>query len=187
MKARPLSVLVVDDDAATRVGLARELDALGFRCATAADGLEAAELLGECTFDVVLSSHVIEHQPDLVAHLNAVERLLVPGGFYFLLIPDKNYCFDHFIAESTIADIVDAHHSRRKIHTLRSQIEHAALATHNNSRRHWSGDHGMLLDVKERVMRAIAQYEQAPDDYVDVHAWYFSPATFRQNINLLRG
>ena len=35
-------------------------------------------------------------------------------------------------------------------------------------------------------MRAIAQYEQAPDDYVDVHAWYFSPATFRQNINLLR-
>jgi SAM-dependent methyltransferase len=41
------------------------------------------------TFDVVASSHAIEHQPDLVRHLCRVEQVLKPGGYYFLWIPDK--------------------------------------------------------------------------------------------------
>jgi SAM-dependent methyltransferase len=48
-------------------------------------------------FDVVISSHCLEHQPDLVRHLQEVGQLLFPGGDYFLLVPDKRYCFDHFI------------------------------------------------------------------------------------------
>src|SRR5579872_180659 len=55
-------------------------------------------------FDVVVSCHCIEHQPDLIDHLQKVEKLLNPGGFYFIIIPDKRYCFDHFIPETTIAE-----------------------------------------------------------------------------------
>ncbi len=65
------------------------------------------------TFDYVLSSHCIEHQPDLITHLQQVARILRPCGRYFLLIPDKRYCFDALIAESTIADVFDAHQSGR--------------------------------------------------------------------------
>jgi SAM-dependent methyltransferase len=32
------------------------------------------------SFDVVLSSHCMEHQPDLVGHLQGVGKLLRPGG-----------------------------------------------------------------------------------------------------------
>jgi SAM-dependent methyltransferase len=61
------------------------------------------------TFDYVFSSHCIEHNPDLIGHLQTVERLLVPGGRYFVIVPDKRYCFDHFREVSTIADAIEAH------------------------------------------------------------------------------
>ena len=45
-------------------------------------------------FDYVLSSHCVEHQPDLILHFKNVEKLLKKQGYYFLIIPDKRYCFD---------------------------------------------------------------------------------------------
>ena len=89
----------------------------------------------------VFSSHCIEHQPDLVRHLQEVANLLEPDGAYFLLIPNKLYCFDHFIAETSVADVMLAHHLGHRVHTLASVIEHRALTTHNDPSRHWLGDH----------------------------------------------
>lgn len=60
-------------------------------------------------FDIVFSCHMIEHAPDLISHLQMVHNLLVPGGYYFLIVPDKRYCFDHFKPESTTADVLYAH------------------------------------------------------------------------------
>ena len=40
-------------------------------------------------FDVVFSSHNVEHQPDLVAHLEDVASVLRPGGLFLMVIPDK--------------------------------------------------------------------------------------------------
>ena len=138
------------------------------------------------TYDAILSSHAIEHQPDLVHHLQQVERILNPGGGYFLIIPDKRYCFDHFIAESTIADVLQAHHERRRVHTLKSVIEHRALTVHNDHRRHWQGDHGNPeRNRTTRVKAALDEYEAANGAYIDVHAWYFTPPTFRSILGTL--
>jgi SAM-dependent methyltransferase len=138
------------------------------------------------TFDAVLSSHVLEHQPDLVRHLKNVERLLRPGAMYLVLVPDKRYCFDHFLAPSTIADVLEAHYTGRTVHSLRSQIEHEALTTFNDSVKHWAGQHGAPPDVAAQVLKAVARYRDEPDLYVDVHAWYFTPTTFEQIMGLLR-
>jgi SAM-dependent methyltransferase len=131
------------------------------------------------TFEGVISSHCIEHQPDLIHHLNGVARLLPVGGFYFLYIPDKRFCFDHFLPESTIAEVVQAHEDRRESHLLRSVIEHHALVTHNDARRHWAGDHGTeSLDSRvSRINWAIEHYRNAKE-YIDVHTWYFTPDNF---------
>jgi SAM-dependent methyltransferase len=127
-------------------------------------------------FDVVISSHCLEHQPDLINHLRAVGNLLQAGGAYLLLIPDKRYCLDHFIPLSNLAEIVVAHHQRRTVHTLRSVIEHAALTTHNDSLRHWQGDHAVMYEnFTERFQAALRQFDEAAGKYVDVHAWYFTP------------
>jgi len=139
------------------------------------------------TYDAVLSSHAIEHQPDLVHHLQQVERVLNPGGGYFLIIPDKRYCFDHFIAESTIADVLQAHSERRRTHTLKSVIEHRALTVHNDHRRHWQGDHGNPERSRAaRVQAALDEYARASGGYIDVHAWYLTPPAFRSIVATLR-
>lgn len=136
-------------------------------------------------FDAVLSSHCIEHQPDLIRHLLAVGRLLRPGGRYFLLVPDYRYCFDHFLRPSTIADVLDAHYTQRRIHSLRSQVEHRALTTHNDAIRHWGGDHGSVEKVGARALQALRTYREDSDAYVDVHAWYFHPGSFEELIGIL--
>jgi len=138
-------------------------------------------------FDAVLSSHAIEHQPDLVGHLRAVERLLRPGGCYFVLAPDKAYCFDHFIPESAIAEVVEAHLEGRRRHGLRKVIAYRAQTTHNDPARHWRGDHGSIQGrLKDGLARAMRDLEAANGGYLDVHSWYFRPASFRALIDGLR-
>lgn len=130
-------------------------------------------------FDACLSSHSIEHQPDLIAHLEQVERLLEDGGRYLLVIPDKRYCFDHFIPETTLADIVDAR--GRKVHTLANVIRHRYLVTHNEPPRHWRGDNGFPRGFTQlqHIRNALSEFEAAGGGYVDVHAWQFTPTSFR--------
>jgi SAM-dependent methyltransferase len=140
-------------------------------------------------FDAILSSHAIEHQPDLVAHLQQVERRLAKGGRYFVLAPDKRYCFDRTMAASTIAEVLQAHADRRKLHTLRSVVEHHACKTHNDPHLHWREPQQALVEPLpvdvERVHTALREHAEAGGAYIDVHAWYFTPDSFRQIVGLL--
>ena len=139
-------------------------------------------------FEVVASSHVIEHQPNLVRHLQQVEALLQPGGYYFVFIPDKRYCFDHFMPESTIADVIEAEIENRRFHSLRTAIRQKVLATHNEPPRHWHGDHGTAEHLNaESVITAINDYKEAveAERYIDQHAWQFTPRNFREILELL--
>jgi hypothetical protein len=135
-------------------------------------------------FDVVFSSHNVEHQPDLVYHLQQVEKILYPAGVYFLRIPDKRYCFDHFIPESNLAEVISAHRERRLVHSLRSVIEHRALTTHNDNNRHWQNDHGDRFErLKERIEGALLEFDMSQGGYIDVHAWYFTPDSYGEIIS----
>ena len=138
-------------------------------------------------FDVVVSSHNIEHQPDFVIHLQKVEKLLNPGGLFFCMIPDKRYCFDHFMPETTIADIISRHEEQVKTHYLKSVIEHLVLTTHNDPSRHWAGDHGVQYppDFKYLLSEALREYKEANGAYIDVHAHYFTPQRFSEIISRL--
>lgn len=134
------------------------------------------------TFQAVFSSHMLEHQPCIISHFKQVSQLLPTGGLYFLIIPDKRYCFDHYIAESTIADLIEGYYEQRTVHTVGSVIEHYALTTHNDPQRHWRGDHadpGFESGSSERVRSALERFNNTQGTYFDVHAWQFTPANFR--------
>lgn len=138
-------------------------------------------------FETVFSSHVIEHQPDLVRHLADVARLLVPGGRYFLVVPDKRYCLDHFLAESTIADVLGAHFNAARLHSATAVIRLSALTTHNEAIRHWSGDHGTPKWRKQPKLLASAYAicRTRAGTYIDTHAWQFTPTAFREILEAL--
>ncbi len=138
-------------------------------------------------FAAVVSSHAIEHQPDLVRHLQEVAALLDPGGRYYLIVPDKRYCFDALIPESTIANVLYAHEQDRRVHSLQSVIEHRAMVTHNDPEAHWAGEHGPFPPEEQarRVRMAVQEFEDAKGGYIDVHAWYWTPDGFRQTLSVL--
>ena len=142
------------------------------------------DIVNQC-FDVVLSCHCIEHQPNLITHLNNVERLLNPGGYYFVLAPDKRYCFDHFIPESSLAQVIETQVENKGFHTLRMFLEGGALTTHNEPLRHWEGDHGdPLFSIKERIEKTLENYNKSLilKKYIDLHTWYFTPVSFKNII-----
>ena len=137
-------------------------------------------------FDVVVSSHCIEHQPDLIGHLQKVENLPRPGALFFLLIPDKRYCFDHFVPPTTIADLIERNAMSAKTHSLKNVIIHRALTTHNDPVSHWEGYHGFEFnDFEKRVNAAIEEFKSANGAYIDVHASFFTPDTFSDLINTI--
>ena len=45
----------------------------------------------DCSFDLVVSSHVIEHLRDDVAAMREIGRVLCPGGSLILLVPNERY------------------------------------------------------------------------------------------------
>jgi SAM-dependent methyltransferase len=139
-------------------------------------------------FSAVVSSHCIEHQPDLIRHLKQVGDLLDSGGYYFLVVPNRLYCFDHFIADSTLAGIVAAHVEGRRVHRLESVIEHRALTTHNAVKRHWDRDHldpNYYATILSRTKAALDEFAAARGNYIDVHAWQFTPGSFRSIMTML--
>jgi SAM-dependent methyltransferase len=140
----------------------------------------------DCKFDIVVSSYCLEHQPDLIKHLRDVSSILNPGGCYVALAPDKRYCHDHFMAESTIAGVLAAYHTGRTTHPLGSVLA-CALSAHNDHVRHWNGDHGeQFEDLDARIKFFLAEHERAQGGYVDVHSWYFTPDSARHILATLR-
>jgi len=138
-------------------------------------------------FDIVTSCHSVEHQPDLIRHLQSVSRVLSNDGMYFLVVPDKRYCFDHFLAESNLAEVLAAHLCEARVHSAQNVIEHLALTTHNDPLRHWAGDHGApAYRANPDLLRgAIESFAGSAGRYIDVHAWKFTPASFAELLRAL--
>jgi hypothetical protein len=136
-------------------------------------------------FDAIYSSHNIEHHTCLVSHLQDLAGLLNPGGAVFLVIPDKRYCFDHFLPESTRLDVLGAWADPGYRHSARTVIKQSLFTTHNDIMRHWAGDHGdnpferLATPALGEQAAAHKPLFQNPQHYVDAHAWHFTPESFR--------
>jgi hypothetical protein len=137
-------------------------------------------------FENVVSSHSIEHTTDLVTHLINVSKLLIEKGCYFVLCPDKRYCFDHFKPESTAIDILEAHYAQtRTVHSDRQIMTQRLFSTHNDATRHWNGDHGpkpqpTIGDINKTI--ALMNLHKKNDLYFDAHEWQFTPSSFKEII-----
>jgi hypothetical protein len=138
-------------------------------------------------FEAVVSSHAIEHQPDFISHLLKVANLLDIGGCYWIACPDKRYCFDHFIRESSIVDVLDAHGRSAQVHSVATLINQVAFVTHNDALRHWKGDHGepaYKSDVA-KLAHGVDVVVSSNGAYIDSHAWQFVPESFREIVGQL--
>jgi hypothetical protein len=150
-------------------------------------GQHYADLVGR-KFSVIFSSHNIEHQPCLVSHLRELESVLEEDGAVFLVIPDKRYCFDHFFPEASLPEIAEAWLTGRTRHRPKDVLEHHFYFAHNDPIRHWRGDHGAnpalspLGSGRNKAFLGELEKLRSSDEYMDVHAWKFTPVGFRMRI-----
>lgn len=139
-------------------------------------------------FDAVFSCHMIEHSFDLIGHINSVASVLNPGGYYFLIMPDKNYTFDYYKPVSTAEEAIDCHIRGPHTLALKSVLLEKARRTHNDAKLHWRGDHGTPRFDKESVLKAIQNFDIIKANPVAAsgfHSWIFTDKSFGELISRL--
>lgn len=146
------------------------------------------ELLGGRRYDWIIASHVVEHIPDLISFFRQCVALLAPGGTLSLVIPDKRYCFDFFRWPSTTGDFLQAFVEGRRRHPAGVVFDHFAQLVTRGSAVTWNAETSDDFRFFYKLDDAKAIFERARDDdqYIDVHCWRFTPASFRLLVTELR-
>lgn len=104
------------------------------------------------TFDLLRAVTASSTSPILSTTCSKLVGFYENGGRYLLVVSDKCYCFDHFFSESSLDAVLLAHAERRTRHSLESLIAHQFLVTHNDTSRHWNGDHGSQALVEQSAI-----------------------------------
>jgi len=145
-------------------------------------GQPLPEVVGktEC-YDWIIASHVVEHTPDLARFLIDCGKLLKPDGILSLAVPDKRACFDYFRPISSLCTVLDSHHQNRKNHSVGTLIENRINFTQRNLRDAWHvGYQGKHTFHEAQFDPAISAWQRRErGDYIDSHAWCFTPSSFR--------
>lgn len=149
-------------------------------------GIES--LKASLKFDYIVSAHNIEHCTDLIRFLKDCEELLAEDGALFLIVPDKRYCFDMCRQLTTTGAAIDAYLSKRERHAG-AAFENLANAVTNSGSYAWTRLSLPSVKLTRTWEEVLTQYQQATEskNYVDAHAWVFTPSSFRLIIHDLHG
>ena len=96
--------------------------------------------ISDDTYDFVMSSHVIEHIANPIRALNEWRRVLKPGGAAILVVPHREYMFDH----------------RRPLTTLQHMLDDFAQSTSEDDQTHLQEtldfiDYSMIPEDRDTV------------------------------------
>lgn len=154
-------------------------------------GESYAQLTGKKNYyDWIIASHVIEHTPDVVSFLLNCNEVLKEDGMLSLAIPDSRFIFDQYRATTGLAKVLEAFHEKRTRHSVGAVAEQYLYSSNKAGAIAWSkfsyGESALAYDYQD----AASHIEQARRDqeYMDVHAWCFTPSLFRivvHDLNIL--
>lgn len=155
--------------------------------------VESAGLAGQ--LDFIVSSHNVEHIPDLIRFLQGCSKALNESGVLSMAVPDKRGCFDFFRPNTSLGDVLEAYRQERKKPSVGQMFEHESLY----ARQYLNGSptSGFNVGVDPASIRPsgdlaqgyetwLARVEKMPDQYFDVHCWVFAPASFERLLRELR-
>jgi 2-polyprenyl-3-methyl-5-hydroxy-6-metoxy-1,4-benzoquinol methylase len=153
-------------------------------------GGSLVDLIGERErYSYIIASHVIEHTTDIVRFLQDCEALLKPDGVLILAVPDKRYCLDFFRPVSTSGEALAAHLEKRDRHSVATLLNHFSTVVRNGQKGSWNkSDPIMQMHLRfdmTQAMDMVAQ-SQSSGEYIDAHAWQFTPSSFQLLLSDLR-
>jgi len=150
------------------------------------NGESLAELTGkENHYDWIISSHSVEHMPDMVSFLRDCERMLKDDGVLILAVPDKRFCFDHFRPLTSLTQLIDAYHEKRQKHSAGAIADYCLNVVRRGGVIGWSPHDGGDYESVHTTDVALERMNNVLDTgrYYDIHAWCFVPSSFRLMMN----
>jgi SAM-dependent methyltransferase len=133
-------------------------------------------------FDVIYGSHVLEHQVDLIGHLQSLEKLLKPGGRVIEMIPDLRTCFDALRFPTVTADALVVHRRAASVHQGKQVFDGMSREldrNHGYRMRAADFDGASFAHSLRQAHEAMRAAELPGAQYQDIHAWTFTPESFR--------
>ena len=143
--------------------------------------------VGDERFAYIVSSHNIEHCPDPITFFQGCSKVLNPDGVLSMIVPDRRGCYDYFRPNSTTADLIDAHFSKRTRPTYAQVFEQQSLAANLIV-----GDELQFAFPQNTAPEALVPfrglqlyfdrwknaYAEQDETYIDTHCWVFTPSIF---------
>lgn len=140
------------------------------------NGEPMSELIHE-KFDWIIASHVIEHTPDFIGFINECSKMLNKNSVLSLAIPDKRYCFDHHRELTSLSRMIDARGN--KIHSAGTVAEYYLKVVKKDGSIAWNDDSIGVYQNVHTLKNALEGIEKVKKgEYIDVHAWVFTPESF---------
>jgi SAM-dependent methyltransferase len=133
-------------------------------------------------FDWIVGSHVVEHVPDFIGFLQQCESILSPTGRAVFVIPDKRYCSDVFQSLTSSAAVIDARDAERNRATAGTLFDY--YANHCSIGRIGDNAWQKRSVGRKRLTHPELESDQmylasrSATDYIDIHNWCFTPASF---------
>jgi len=132
-------------------------------------------------YDWIVAAHVIEHTPDPIGFMLDLSGLLAPGGRLVLVIPDKDFTYDHHRPLSTPGQMLDAHLNPSDWATPGMVLDHFAFHVTRGSEIAWHRESAPAeFRSTYTLEHAVAETKSVIDGAaLDIHRWVFNPENFR--------
>lgn len=124
----------------------------------------------ENAFDFVVNSHVLEHVFNPGRQIQEWLRIIRPGGVLYMIVPDKNYCFDRRRSVTTVEHLMEEFFDDTK----RISLEHYRDFIVNTN-----GEDGSFRDITESFILNCYQAQSS------IHVHTFTPVSLRAFIDEL--
>jgi SAM-dependent methyltransferase len=144
------------------------------------DGNLTSIIPAELKFDLIFTSHNIEHQPNPILHLQNVEALLSDDGVAVFAVPDKRFTFDVFRHTTTTSDLLLAYQEGRSAPSAKALFDSKLQTVTRNFTecRRIGMDDSVTLGDPLAAHRCFLEHGSS-SEYVDVHNWIFTPKSFQ--------
>lgn len=142
------------------------------------DGILHAVTNGE-KFELIFSSHAIEHQPCLLTHLQEIEKILTNDGVAAFIIPSRCSTFDALRNASSTGDVIAKYHSKNRQPDGANVFEfYARHITLNPGRKVLETDTVLYSHPIQEAYNKFIQSTEKKNEYIDIHNWTFTPDIF---------
>lgn len=146
-------------------------------------------------YDYIIASHMIEHTTDFLGFLQDCSKMLKEDGVLKLAIPDKRYCFDHFRDVTGVSQVLNNSYNPAGLHSPGRVAEYLTNVVKRRGRISWKKPLFPFLNRRNRDYTFIYNRQEVQDivrrvredgEYVDIHHYVFTPASFELLIYDLR-